>query len=769
MSFSANSIHNVINRAVAVAKQANHEYLTTEHMLYAMILEDNVVQEVLDESGLDINKLQNSLEDYLENNITRFPVDQQNNHPIETQTLRRVLQRATAQCLVENRKGMILPSDILLSLLKEENTHSYYFLMRDNLDTKYVTSMINEINSEIFGHDASMEDEEEMTDSNGKKKRKSRAQKALDEFCVNLNHEVEAGRIDPIIGREDVIEQTAATLQRRTKNNVIYVGESGVGKTAIAEGLAFKIVNGGIYHNLEDAVVYNLDVGGLIAGARFRGDFEERLKLVLKGIEELSETQSSILFIDEIHTIIGTGSVGKGDGLDLSNLLKPALSKGYLRCIGSTTLDEFKKGFEKDRALVRRFKKIQITEPSVEEAKEILRGIASVYEDHHLVKYTEEAIDAAVDLTSKYIHDRQLPDKAIDIIDGVAARYRIHNKDEKVHTIDVKMIEDEISTITKIPKSTIESSESVKIENLEKNLKNFVFGQNSAIETLVQTYKIAKAGLREPNKPVGSYLMTGPTGVGKTEVAKQLASNLGIEVHRFDMSEYMERHTVSRLVGAPPGYVGYDEEGLLIKAVDDNPVCVLLLDEIEKAHQDVFNVLLQIMDNGRLTSPKGKQVDFRNVILLMTSNVGAAELEKNTIGFGGQDDDRSENQDQVIKQMFTPEFRNRLDAILKFNRLSKDLMINIVCKFIDELNKLSNERNVGFEVTDAAKEWLAEKGYDPKFGARPLNRVIHENVKKPAAEEMLHGKLVNGGTAVVDVKDNGIKIKYLKRKSKAKS
>ncbi|MEE8534998.1 MAG: AAA family ATPase, partial [Kiloniellales bacterium] len=577
---------------------------------------------------------------------------------------------------------------------------------------------------------------------------------ALDAYCVDLNRKAQLGKIDPLIGREAEIDRTIQVLCRRTKNNPLYVGDAGVGKTALAEGLARRIVDEEVPEVLADATIFALDIGALLAGTRYRGDFEERLKAV---INELEAQPGAVLFIDEIHTVIGAGATS-GGAMDASNLLKPALQSGTLRCIGSTTYKEYRNYFEKDRALVRRFQKIDVAEPSIEDTVKILRGLKPYYEEHHKVRYTAEALRSAVELAARYINDRRLPDKAIDVIDEVGASQMLLPESKRRKTIGVKEVEATVAKIARIPPRSVSKDDRTVLKNLDRDLKTMVFGQDQAIDALSAAIKLSRAGLREPEKPIGSYLFSGPTGVGKTEVARQRALSMGIELHRFDMSEYMERHSVSRLIGAPPGYVGFDQGGLLTDAVDQHPHCVLLLDEIEKAHPDVFNILLQVMDHGKLTDHNGKIVDFRNVVLIMTTNAGAADMAKPAIGFGG--DVRIGDDEEAIKRMFTPEFRNRLDATISFRNLSLETMSRVVDKFVMELEVQLADRRISIELSDEARDWLARKGYEPAFGARPLARVIQEHVKKPLAEEVLFGRLAKGGTVVVDIADDELVLSY---------
>ncbi|MBK3746102.1 ATP-dependent Clp protease ATP-binding subunit ClpA, partial [Paraburkholderia aspalathi] len=632
----------------------------------------------------------------------------------------------------------------------ERESHAAYFLQEQQM-TRY--DAVNYISHGISKRPENTEtrtprgvesgggDDSRATEHEEPAKKK---QDALTAYCVNLNEKAKAGRIDPLIGRDIEISRTIQILCRRSKNNPLYVGDPGVGKTAIAEGLAKRIVEGDVPNVLLDATIFSLDMGTLLAGTRYRGDFEERLKQVVK---ELEDYPGAILFIDEIHTVIGAGATS-GGAMDASNLLKPALSSGAIRCIGSTTYKEFRQFFEKDRALVRRFQKIDVNEPSIPDAIEIMKGLKPYFEEFHKVKYTAEAIKSAVELSARYISDRKLPDKAIDVIDETGASQMLLPEAKRKKTIGVKEIEATIATIARIPPKSVSKDDEKVLANLQAELKRMVYGQDLAIEALSSAIKLARAGLREPDKPIGSYLFSGPTGVGKTEVAKQLASSLGVELLRFDMSEYMERHTVSRLIGAPPGYVGFDQGGLLTDGVDQHPHCVLLLDEIEKAHPDLFNILLQVMDHGKLTDHNGKQIDFRNVILIMTTNAGASDMAKAAIGFGST---RREGDDmEAINRLFTPEFRNRLDAIIPFGALPVPVIHQVVQKFVLQLEAQLAERGVTFELTETAIAWLAERGYDERMGARPLGRVIQEYIKKPLAEEVLFGKLKHGGTVRVD-------------------
>lgn len=651
-------------------------------------------------------------------------------------------------------------ANVLVALFAERESHAVYFLQLQDMTRLDAVNFLSHGIAKApdratrrpvagtgkdAGSGSEKGEEPERGESRGQKN-----QEALSTYCVNLNAKALAGKVDPLIGRDTEVERTIQILCRRTKNNPLYVGDPGVGKTAIAEGLARRIVEGNVPEVLLKATIYSLDMGALLAGTRYRGDFEERLKAV---VTELDQDPNGILFIDEIHTVIGAGSTS-GGAMDASNLLKPALAAGTLRCIGSTTYKEFRQHFEKDRALVRRFQKIDVPEPTVDDAVKILRGLKGSYEKHHKVRYTEEAIRAAVELSAKYIHDRKLPDKAIDVIDEVGASRMLLPEGKRRKTVNLKDVEDIIARIARIPPKSISADDKEVLRALDRDLKGMVFGQDKAIETLSDAIKLSRAGLRDPEKPIGNYLFSGPTGVGKTEVARQLASTLGIELIRFDMSEYMERHSISRLLGAPPGYVGFDQGGLLTDAIDQHPHAVLLLDEIEKAHPDLYNVLLQVMDHGRLTDHNGKVVDFRNVILIMTTNAGAADLSKEAIGFGREA--RVGEDEEAIKRLFTPEFRNRLDAIIPFANLTPETVGRVVEKFVLQLEAQLADRNVTLELSSAAKEWLAERGYDRLYGARPLGRVIQEELKKPLAEELLFGKLTKGGAVKIGLKNGAL-------------
>ena len=663
-----------------------------------------------------------------------------------------MVQRAAIHVQSSGRDE-VTGANVLVALFSERESHAVYFLQLQDMTRLDAVNFISHGIAKAPGRQpnrpaASSTDKPEGSgDSEREEKPGRRNQDALSTYCVNLNKKATAGKIDPLIGRETEIERTIQILCRRTKNNPLYVGDPGVGKTAIAEGLAKRIVEGDVPEVLVKSTIFSLDMGALLAGTRYRGDFEERLKAV---VTELEAQPNAVLFIDEIHTVIGAGATS-GGAMDASNLLKPALASGTMRCIGSTTYKEYRNYFEKDRALVRRFQKIDVNEPSLEDAVKILRGLKTNYERHHKVRYTEEAIRGAVELSAKYINDRKLPDKAIDVIDEVGASRMLLPEGKRRKTVTLRDVEEIVAKIARIPPKSVSADDKETLRNLERDLKAMVFGQDNAIEALSAAIKLSRAGLREAEKPIGNYLFSGPTGVGKTEVARQLASTLGIELIRFDMSEYMERHSVSRLIGAPPGYVGFDQGGLLTDGIDQHPHCVLLLDEIEKAHQDLFNILLQVMDHGKLTDHNGKSVDFRNVILIMTTNAGASDMAKEGIGFGRAV--RQGEDEEAVKKLFTPEFRNRLDAIIPFAGLTEETVGRVVEKFVMQLEAQLADRNVTIELSSGAKEWLAERGYDRLYGARPLARVIQEHIKKPLAEELLFGKLVKGGSVKVNLDD----------------
>src|SRR6202162_5895238 len=740
------SLEQSLHRALAIAHERHNQYATLEHLLLSLI-DDSDAAAVMRACSVDLDKLRTSLVNYLETEFENLVTDgAEDSKP--TAGFQRVIQRAVIHVQSSGREE-VTGANVLVAIFAERESHAAYFLQEQDM-TRY--DAVNYISHGIAKRPGMSEarpvrGSEAETDTKGGDDSKKKAA-ALEAYCVNLNKKAREGKIDPLIGRDAEISRTIQVLCRRQKNNPLFVGEAGVGKTAIAEGLARRIVHGEVPDVLRNATVFALDMGTLLAGTRYRGDFEERLKQVIK---ELEAYPGAILFIDEIPTVIGAGAPS-GGAMDASNLLKPALASGTVRCIGSTTYKEYRQYFEKDRALVRRFQKIDINEPSVEDAINILKGLKPYFEDYHKLKYTGEAIKAAVELSARYIHDRKLPDKAIDVIDESGAAQMLLPESRRKRTIGIKEIETTIATMARIPPKSVSKDDAEVLQHLQDTLKRVVYGQDRAIEALSASIKLARAGLREPEKPIGCYLFSGPTGVGKTEVAKQLAAALGVELIRFDMSEYMERHTVSRLIGAPPGYVGFDQGGLLTDGIDQHPHCVLLLDEIEKAHPDLFNVLLQIMDHGKLTDHNGKQVDFRNVILIMTTNAGASDLAKAAIGFNRSK--REGDDEEAITRLFSPEFRNRLDAIIAFANLSPEVISKVVEKFVFQLEAQLSDRNITIELTPEANTWLAERGYDDKFGARPLGRTIQETIKKPLAVEVLFGKLKSGGhVRVVVVRD----------------
>ncbi len=747
------NLEQTLHRSLAFAAERRHEYATLEHLLLGLI-DDADAATVLRACGVDLERLKRETIEFLDKDLAGLATDRAGD-PKPTAGFQRVVQRAAIHVQSSGRDE-VTGANVLVALFSERESHAVYFLQSQDMTRLDAVNFISHGIAKAPGRTnprtppGAATAQGEPQDGEPEPKNAKRGQDALANYCVNLNKKAQGGKIDPLIGRETEIERTIQILCRRSKNNPLYVGDPGVGKTAIAEGLAKRIVDGDVPEVLAKSVIYALDMGALLAGTRYRGDFEERLKAV---VSELEALPNSVLFIDEIHTVIGAGATS-GGAMDASNLLKPALASGSLRCIGSTTYKEFRTYFEKDRALVRRFQKIDVNEPNLEDAIKILRGLKPVYEKHHKVRYTDEAIRASVELAAKYIHDRKLPDKAIDVIDEVGASRMLLPENKRRKTVTLKDVEEIVAKIARIPPKSVSADDKETLRTLERDLKSMVFGQDKAIEALAAAIKLSRAGLRDAEKPIGNYLFSGPTGVGKTEVAKQLAATLGIELTRFDMSEYMERHSISRLIGAPPGYVGFDQGGLLTDAIDQHPHCVLLLDEIEKAHPDLFNILLQVMDHGKLTDHNGKIVDFRNVILIMTTNAGAAEMTKAAIGFGR--DVRLGEDEEAIKRMFTPEFRNRLDAVIGFAGLTPEIVARVVEKFIMQLEAQLADRNVTIELSSAAKEFLAERGYDPLYGARPLARVIQELIKKPLAEELLFGKLARGGAVKVTLKEGAL-------------
>ncbi|TCH98524.1 ATP-dependent Clp protease ATP-binding subunit ClpA [Roseococcus sp. SYP-B2431] len=750
------NLEQTLHRALGLANDRRHEYATLEHLLLALG-DDADATTVLRACGVDVDKLKRELTEFLDKDLAGL-VSDRTGDPKPTAGFQRVVQRAAIHVQSSGRDE-VTGANVLVALFSERESHAVYFLQLQDMTRLDAVNFISHGIAKapgrsqprpVQGQAPTPEDNAGKEDREEKPRGGGRNQDALSTYCVNLNKRALAGKIDPLIGRDSEIERTIQILCRRTKNNPLYVGDPGVGKTAIAEGLAKRIVEGDVPEVLAKSTIFSLDMGSLLAGTRYRGDFEERLKAV---VNELEAQPGAVLFIDEIHTVIGAGATS-GGAMDASNLLKPALAQGTLRCIGSTTYKEYRNHFEKDRALVRRFQKIDVNEPSVEDTVKILTGLKTNYEKHHKVKYTPEAIRAAVELSAKYIHDRKLPDKAIDVIDEVGASRMLLPEGRRRKTVTLKDVEETVAKIARIPPKSVSADDKETLRTLERDLKAMVFGQDKAIEALSSAIKLSRAGLRDPEKPIGNYLFSGPTGVGKTEVAKQLSKTLGIELLRFDMSEYMERHSVSRLIGAPPGYVGFDQGGLLTDGIDQHPHCVLLLDEIEKAHPDLYAILLQVMDHGKLTDHNGKTVDFRNVILIMTTNAGAADMQKSAIGFGNPV--RQGEDEEAVKRMFTPEFRNRLDAVIPFAGLSAEIVAQVVEKFVMQLEAQLADRNVTIELSSAAKEWLAERGYDPLYGARPLARVIQEFIKKPLAEELLFGRLVKGGSVKVNLTDGAL-------------
>ncbi|MCB5176756.1 ATP-dependent Clp protease ATP-binding subunit ClpA [Microvirga lenta] len=756
-SFSR-SLEQALHRALALAGERRHEYATLEHLLLALI-DDQDAAAVMRACNVDLDVLRRNLVEYVDSELANLVADgRQDSKP--TAGFQRVIQRAVIHVQSSGRDE-VTGANVLVAIFAERESHAAYFLQEQDM-TRY--DAVNYISHGIAKRPGLSEGrtprgtEEESNERPTPDESDARPKKkgdALEAYCVNLNKKARDGKIDPLIGREGEVQRTIQVLCRRQKNNPLLVGDPGVGKTAIAEGLARKIIRGEVPEVLKDATVFALDMGTLLAGTRYRGDFEERLKQVMKEIEG---HPNAIMFIDEIHTVIGAGATS-GGAMDASNLLKPALAQGTLRCIGSTTYKEYRQYFEKDRALVRRFQKIDVNEPSVPDAIEIVKGLKPYFEEFHKLRYTNEAVKAAVELSARYINDRKLPDKAIDVIDETGASQMLLPENRRKKTIGLKEIEATIATMARIPPKTVSKDDAEVLAHLQDTLKRVVYGQDKAIEALTSAIKLARAGLRDPEKPIGSYLFAGPTGVGKTEVARQLATSLGVELLRFDMSEYMERHTVSRLIGAPPGYVGFDQGGLLTDGIDQHPHCVLLLDEIEKAHPDLFNILLQVMDHGKLTDHNGKQVDFRNVIIIMTTNAGAADMARPAYGFTRTK--REGDDTEAVNRLFTPEFRNRLDAIISFGHLPKEVVQKVVDKFVMQLEAQLADRNVTIELTDEARDWLVEHGYDEAMGARPMGRLIQMMIKTPLADDILFGRLKDGGAVRVVVKADEIGLQTL--------
>ncbi len=751
-SFS-NTLEKAIHSALALANARRHELATLEHLLLALIEEPDAAR-VMQACSVDLEDLRKTLTEFIDDDLSTLVTDIEGSEAVPTAAFQRVIQRAAIHVQSSGRSE-VTGANVLVAIFAERESNAAYFLQEQDM-TRY--DAVNYIAHGVakdpsFGENRPITGAEDMDAEITGEDSAEKKESALAKYCVDLNAKARKGDVDPLIGRSHEVERCIQVLCRRRKNNPLLVGDPGVGKTAIAEGLARKIISGETPEVLSEATIFSLDMGALLAGTRYRGDFEERLKAV---VSELEDHPDAILFIDEIHTVIGAGATS-GGAMDASNLLKPALQGGKLRCMGSTTYKEYRQHFEKDRALSRRFQKIDVNEPSVDDTVKILKGIKPYFEEHHDVRYTADAIKSAVELSARYIHDRKLPDKAIDVIDEAGAAQHLVAESKRRKTIGTKEIEAVVAKIARIPPKNVSKDDAEVLKDLERSLKRVVFGQDAAIDALSSAIKLARAGLREPEKPIGNYLFAGPTGVGKTEVAKQLADTLGVELLRFDMSEYMEKHAVSRLIGAPPGYVGFDQGGMLTDGIDQHPHCVLLLDEIEKAHPDVYNILLQVMDHGKLTDHNGRQVDFRNVIVIMTTNAGASEQAKAAIGFGR---DRREGEDTAaIERTFTPEFRNRLDAVISFAPLPKEVILQVVEKFVLQLEAQLMDRNVHIELTKPAAEWLADKGYDDKMGARPLARVIQEHIKKPLAEELLFGKLAKGGVVKVGTKNGELDLR----------
>ncbi|KAE9627433.1 ATP-dependent Clp protease ATP-binding subunit ClpA [Parasedimentitalea maritima] len=751
-SFSS-TLETAIHAALALANERRHEFATLEHLLLALLDEPDAAR-VMQACSVDLGEIRKTLVEFIDEDLANLVTDVDGSEAVPTAAFQRVIQRAAIHVQSSGRTE-VTGANVLVAIFAERESDAAYFLQDQDM-TRY--DAVNYIAHGV-AKDPAFGDQRPVTGAHDPEEdvqtitEEDKKESALDKYCVDLNVKSREGDIDPLIGRDQEVERCIQVLCRRRKNNPLLVGDPGVGKTAIAEGLARKIVAGETPEILSKTTIFSLDMGALLAGTRYRGDFEERLKAV---VTELEDHPDSVLFIDEIHTVIGAGATS-GGAMDASNLLKPALQGGKLRTMGSTTYKEFRQHFEKDRALARRFQKIDVNEPSVEDSVKILRGLKPYFEEHHGSKYTADAIKSAVELASRYINDRKLPDSAIDVIDEAGAAQHLIIESKRRKTIGVKEIEAVVAKIARIPPKSVSKDDAAVLKDLEKSLKRVVFGQDDAIGALSSAIKLARAGLREPEKPIGNYLFAGPTGVGKTEVAKQLSDMLGVELLRFDMSEYMEKHAVSRLIGAPPGYVGFDQGGLLTDGVDQHPHCVLLLDEIEKAHPDVFNILLQVMDHGELTDHNGRTVNFRNVVLIMTSNAGASEQAKAAIGFGR--DRRTGEDTAAIERTFTPEFRNRLDAVISFAPLPKEVIMQVVEKFVLQLEAQLLDRNVSIELTRPAAEWIANKGYDDKMGARPLGRVIQEYIKKPLAEELLFGKLAKGGLVKVGIKDGALDLR----------
>lgn len=738
-------LEQTLNNAFREARKQRHEFMTVEHLLLAL-LDNPAAMRVLKACGANLNSLHSDLIKFIQENSPLIAEGvERDTQP--TLGFQRVLQRAVFHVQSSGKKE-VTGANVLVAIYGERESHAAYFLSRQNVAR---LDVVNYISHGIAKINEDSENEENINEVEDERRQDEAGNNPLKAYAVNLNEAALQGKIDPLIGRQTEVQRTIQILCRRRKNNPLFVGEAGVGKTAIAEGLAKMIVDGEVPDVLTESVIYALDLGALLAGTKYRGDFEKRLKGV---IAQLKKEAGALLFIDEIHTIIGAGAAS-GGVMDASNIIKPVLASGELKCIGSTTYQEYRGIFEKDRALARRFQKIDVTEPSIDETIKILLGLKSRFEAHHQIRYTHQALRTAAELTERYINDRHLPDKAIDVIDEAGAAQQLLPPSRRRKTVGVNDIENIIAKIARIPAKTVTTSDKDLIKNLERNLKMVVFGQDEAIATLASAIKMSRSGLGNPDKPIGNFLFAGPTGVGKTEVTRQLALQMGVELARFDMSEYMERHTVSRLIGAPPGYVGFDQGGLLTDAINKQPHCVLLLDEMEKAHPDVFNLLLQVFDHGALTDTNGRKTDFRNTIIVMTTNAGAERISRASVGFTPQD--HSTDAMETIKRAFSPEFRNRLDAIIQFSALDKRTIVNVVDKFLIELEAQLDEKKVTIEVTEAARAWLAEHGYDKIMGARPMARLIQDKVKRPLAEELLFGRLEHGGHVIIEMEDDGIK------------
>ena len=749
MATFTKSLEKSISNAFALASEKSHQYVTLEHLLFSLMDEEDAVN-VMKACSVDIGLLRENLEHYIDNELDNIVNSEKLNDPQPTAGFQRVIQRSIVH-VQSSGKSEVTGANILVSLFAERESHATFFLQEQEVTRYDVVNFISHGISKIENFTYT-----ENLEHGQKTNTKANEKTALDNFCINLNYKASCNKIDTLIGRDEEVNRMAQILCRRTKNNPLLVGDPGVGKTAIVEGLAKRVFKNCVPEPLKHCTIFSLDLGSLLAGTRYRGDFEERLKTIIKEIEK---NENYILFIDEIHTLVGAGTT-TGNSMDAANMLKPALQSGKIKCIGSTTFTEYRSNFEKDRALQRRFQKIDVSEPSIEETYKIMFGLRDKYEEYHKVKYSDAAIRTSVDLSSKYIGNKRLPDKSIDILDELGAYENLKLKKDKKEILDENDVEKIVAKITKIPEKSITVNDRYYLKDLDKNLKRLIYGQNHAVDALCSSIKLSRSGLRNPEKTIGNYLFNGPTGVGKTELAKQLSKILGVELVRFDMSEFTEKHTISKLIGSPPGYVGFDQGGQLSESIEKNPYCVLLIDEIEKAHPDIFNILLQIMDYGKLKDQNGKDIDFRNVILILTSNIGAIELEKDQIGFVNKKNDKVDQ--ETINKVFSPEFRNRLDSIISFNRLDKSIIKQIVTKFIIELETQLNARDVVIELSNQASDLICKKGYSATMGARPISRYIDENIKKILANEIIHGKLVDGGHVAVDVVDDKIIFNYKK-------